>query len=96
MNMNRGVIFSYDAIMAISIVILLFSAISITGYAGENDGNTRAALYLKASELADQNFLRGGNGTDSPTAANAGCAEVFDYNSQQVMGPKVRKCVQSG
>jgi len=92
----KGVIFSYDALLAIAIVIVLFSGITLVSYTGTNDGKTRAMLYTTSSDTAITDYLRG---ITPPTLSgdmdNMNCAEVFDYNPNGTL-KKVAACTKLG
>ncbi len=91
-EMKHGIIFSYDAMLAIVIVALLFASVSLFNNASENDGKTRAAMYAKSTDAAQAEYLLGIGSISSSTKENVNCSEVFDYNSQNKTSAKVKKC----
>jgi len=94
--MKKGIIFSYDALLAIGIVILLFSGIMLVNSANTSDGKTRAMLYTKSADFANENLLLGNSPLSSPTKDNANCTEILEYESPSNIQTKGTTCAELG
>lgn len=96
MEMKKGIIFTYDAILAIGIAIVLLSGIMLAGYIGKSDGKTRAMMYTKSADNSDNSFLLGLTPDDSPIADKANCTEVLEYKNGYDAEVKVKTCSELG
>ena len=94
--MNRGVIFSYDAILAIALVIALLSGASLIATSGSETGPEQGLMFTKSADIATVKYLQG-FGTIETAGQNIGnCIAIMDYNVQDAVSAKVRKCTQLG
>ncbi len=92
-DMNRrGVVFSYDALLALSIVMVVLSGVAISSGSGYEKGPQEAQLYLKSSDLSLVRYLSGVKESDSSTKQLVNCTAVLDFNSENQVSAKVRKC----
>ena len=87
----KGVIFTFDAMLALAIVIVLFSGIIIFNLAEPTTGANQSLRYTKATDLAINEYLTGGETKDVPTSnPNTNCKEFFEFSSGIVL--EARKC----
>ena len=87
----KGVIFTFDAMLALAIIIVLFSGIIIFNLAEPTTGANQSLRYTTATDLAITEYLTGGTTKDSLTFdPNINCKEFFEFPLGAV--PEVRKC----
>ncbi|MEK6957440.1 MAG: hypothetical protein AABW99_00460 [archaeon] len=98
MEMKKGIIFSTDAALALSITIVLFSAITLTSLGGSKEGTQQAILYTKASDKALVAFYQNDTGADTtpPEALKANCSEIKKYGNNGALADGVKKCEKLG
>ena len=80
--MNKGIIFSVDAILGAGIVITLFSAIMVLSLSEPNAGTEQAILYTKATDRALAKFYVHGALDSVPTAPNVNCNDIYAYGDK--------------
>ena len=87
----KGVIFTFDAMLALAIVIVLFSGIIIFNLAEPTTGANQSLRYTNATDLAINEYLIGGKTTDDlPLNPNTNCKEFFEFPLGA--NPEVRIC----
>ena len=87
----KGVIFTFDAMLALAIVIVLFSGIVIFNLAEPTTGANQSLRYTNATDLAINEYLIGGETKDVSTSdPNTNCKEFFEFSSDVVL--EVIKC----
>jgi len=89
--MNRGMIFSYDAILALGIVIVLFSGIMIVSTADQSTSTTQSLLYTKATDETLINFYKGVHSIDAPPVEPdaVNCNSLSDFSDAEFKTPRV-------
>ena len=88
----KGVIFTFDAMLALAIVIVLFSGIIIFNLAEPTTGANQSLRYTNATDLAINEYLTGGTMKDSILSnPNTNCKEFFEFPLG--VDPEVRKCI---
>ena len=90
---NNGIIFSVDALLALIVVITVLSGAVLLGSSGNENGPQQAQLYLKSSDASLVKYLKGTAEKDTSTSQMVNCSAISDFNSENQVSAKVRKCV---
>lgn len=94
--MKKGVIFTYDAMAAVAVAILLLSAIQLTRATSDNEGPVKNTLYNTATDKSLKEYLNAGfsNQADDRVSGKKGnCKEAYQYLRGKVV-TKVKACQQ--
>ncbi len=94
--MSKGIIFSTDALMALAITLLIFSAISLVQESGETQGEIQATLFTKSSDEALTSILTGNHQIDTtPEARIIHCESIKNYSGNGSISEVVKKCAST-
>jgi len=88
--MNKGIIFSMDAALALVVVILLAASLPYHYYAGEEQGSAFEKLQDKARDRAIVGFYKGleGQETISNEAKIGKCVAVYTIDPNNDLGQR--------
>jgi len=90
----KGVIFSTDAILAMIVIIALFSGLTISNLASEGEA-PQVLLSAKATDNALIAFYTNGTVTDEsglPELLTVNCKELFEHIGTTNLSSKVKEC----
>ena len=90
----KGFMFTFDAMMAIAMVMALFSGIVLVGLSEPDQGAKQAHLYNSATDATLVDFYTGGSGTDSPDTSKpvVACNEALQYEPSGNITVRVKRC----
>ncbi|MCR4369391.1 MAG: hypothetical protein NUV67_05805 [archaeon] len=96
MESIKGLIFTYDAIIGIMLIITIFGASAVL-ISDADAGETGSALATSAYDIAIEQYYSHTYPNDQdplPSADNAACSAILEYNNAGATITKVRKCTQ--
>jgi len=93
---ERGIIFTYDAMLALAIVITLLSGAVLISTADSSQGIEQNLLYNKAADTAILDFYSGAVSSEAPSTGieRANCEEILEYKENGDIAAKVKKCAE--
>ncbi|HZX20267.1 MAG TPA: hypothetical protein VFF13_04600 [archaeon] len=95
--MSKGILFSIDAILAIGLIVTMFSATVLLTNNVSNLGAQQSLLHGSASDEAYNSYLTNDGSTDdvvNSETENATCYQIYDYQPNETIVEKVKKCAQ--
>jgi len=88
----RGVVFSFDAMLAITIIITLIATGGILAIDQKSDGANQQIVHQKASDNAVKNFYTGQNSIEDPAdysaLDNVNCTNILEFDTSQPTIPE--------
>ena len=95
MEMNRGLVFTTDAILAAGIIIALLSTITLLEFQKPKAQHQNLLMDLNATDGAMRVFYGGGSDTEPDTGTKVQCAIYYEYSNNGGLSEKVKKCAKA-
>ncbi len=80
-RMNKGVLFTTDAILALGLIVTLFAGIVLISSSEPHKGAERMQSYTSSADKALSSFYNGGDETNYSSANNTVCKAIYEYDN---------------